>query len=352
MKTIEELLREEHARNLAQNAKGVQSSPIIDARAIFNGDYPEPEFVISDLLLRGTTILAGRPKIGKSWLALQLALSVARKSRALGRFEIERPGGVLYYGLEESPRRTKSRLRRFIERDEPYLENLRMAYRLPPLLNGGVAELDKRLADFSAQLLVIDTLLAVVRAGGNRDLLRSDYYEMKALCEIAEKHRLAVLVIHHLRKMPAGGYALDAVAGTTGLTASADSIWTLTPEAEGNCKLTVQGRDMENRDYELTFRKTEQDFGWQVLAEGAECGLSRERRDILTILQQEGAKKPSDVARLLGNKNVVTVRRLIQEMVRDGVIRRQSNGTYVPVVGASLNTVNGVNGTGGVNGAG
>src|SRR5690242_7219011 len=127
MKTIEELLREKHARHVAQNGNGVQSPPTIDARAILNGDYPEPEFVISDLLLRGVTILAGRPKIGKSWLALQLALSVARNSRALSRFEVMRPGGVLYYGLEESPRRTKSRLRRFIQTDEPYLENLRMA---------------------------------------------------------------------------------------------------------------------------------------------------------------------------------------------------------------------------------
>ena len=330
MKTIEALLREEHAQHFVSERQRDLASPILDARAIFNGDYPEPEFVISDLLMRGVTILAGRPKIGKSWLALQLALSVARGSRALGRFGVERSGGVLYYGLEESPRRTKSRLRKFINHDEPYLENLGMAYRLPPLLNGGAIEIDKRLAGNQAELLVIDTLLAVVRETGNRDLLRSDYNEVKALCEIAEKHRLAVLLIHHLRKMPAGGYALDAVAGTTGLTASADSIWTLTPETEGNCKLTVQGRDMENRDYELVFGKTEPDFGWRVLAEGAECGLSRERRDILTILQQEGAKKPSDVARLLGNKNVVTVRRLIQEMSKDGVIRRQSNGTYVP----------------------
>ena len=135
--------------------------------------------------------------------------------------------------------------------------------------------------------------------------------------------------------MAAGGYALDAVAGTTGLTASADSIWTLTSEADGNCKLTVQGRDMENRDYELTFSKAEEDFGWRVLAEGVECGLSRERRDILAVLQQEGAKKPAEIARLLGNKNVVTVRRLIQEMAHDGVIRRQSNGTYVTESGLS-----------------
>jgi predicted transcriptional regulator len=59
--------------------------------------------------------------------------------------------------------------------------------------------------------------------------------------------------------------------------------------------------------------------------------MSEERRDILLILQQEGAKKPAEIARLLGNKNINTTRRLIQKLAYDGLIRLQSNGTYITV---------------------
>jgi len=55
-----------------------------------------------------------------------------------------------------------------------------------------------------AELLVINTLLAVVLAHGNREVLRTDYNEVKLPCQIAERHHTAVLVIPHLRKMPAG----------------------------------------------------------------------------------------------------------------------------------------------------
>lgn len=303
----------------------------IDARAIFNASYPDPVFVIRDLLLRGVTILAGRPKVGKSWLALQLSIAVAvDQKRVLGKLEVARPGRVLYCGLEESPARTKHRLQKFISHDTPLLENLRMVYRLKPLLAGGAAELDAELTFNPAQLLVIDTLLAVVQPSGKRDVMRTDYQEIRTLTELVEKHKVAILLVHHLRKVAASAYPLDAVAGTTGVTAPADSVWVLTREAKGNHKLTVQGRDMENREYELAFKTDDESFGWQVLAEGAECGMSQERRDILTVLGREGAQQPAAIARLLGNKNEVTVRRLLQGLVHDGLIRKQSNATYVP----------------------
>ena len=95
--------------------------------------------------------------------------------------------------------------------------------------------------------------------------------------------------------------------------------------------------------YALRFN-TSAPYGWQVIGEGAEVGMSAERRDILTVLQQEGAKRPADIARLLGNKNVVTVRRLIQKLSADGLIRKQSDGTYVPSPDVLPHSyVNGVN---------
>jgi len=69
-------------------------------------------------------------------------------------------------------------------------------------------------------------------------------------------------------------------------------------------------------------------FGWHILAEGNEIGMSQERKDVLLVIEQEGRLKPSGIARLLGNKNVITVRRLLQKMVADDLVSKDGNGSY------------------------
>ena len=66
-------------------------------------------WVIPIYLAEGLTILAGKPKIGKSWLALMLALAVARTTEALDQF-VENGGAVLYGAFEDNERRMKARV--------------------------------------------------------------------------------------------------------------------------------------------------------------------------------------------------------------------------------------------------
>ena len=75
-------------------------------------------FIFNRLLAVGLTILAGRPKSGKSWLTLQMAIDAAMKRAFLGRFEIETPMNVLYFGLEEAPGRTHNRLRKVLRKND------------------------------------------------------------------------------------------------------------------------------------------------------------------------------------------------------------------------------------------
>jgi RecA-family ATPase len=55
----------------------------------------------------GCILLAGPPKVGKSWLTLGLGLSVASGGKALGRIDVT-AGQVLYLALEDTPRRLKA----------------------------------------------------------------------------------------------------------------------------------------------------------------------------------------------------------------------------------------------------
>ena len=75
---------------------------------ILTTDWPKPVWAIPGLLPVGLTILAGRPKVGKSWLTLQIALAVASGGRVLG--QPGEKGPVLYLALEDPPRRLKERM--------------------------------------------------------------------------------------------------------------------------------------------------------------------------------------------------------------------------------------------------
>jgi hypothetical protein len=89
-------------------AEGSPLNPIT-ARKLMETDYPTPQFLVPGLIVEGLTLLAGRPKIGKSWLALACAVAVATGGEFLGRKATQ--GEVLYLALEDSPRRIKKRLR-------------------------------------------------------------------------------------------------------------------------------------------------------------------------------------------------------------------------------------------------
>ena len=80
----------------------------IDADTLQSTAYEPVSFVVDDLLPQGLHLLAGAPKIGKSWLALWLCLCAAQ-GKPLWTFAT-RPCEVLYLCLEDSFQRIQSLL--------------------------------------------------------------------------------------------------------------------------------------------------------------------------------------------------------------------------------------------------
>ena len=70
--------------------------------------YKPIEFVIDELVAQGLYILAGAPKVGKSWLALDMCLSIAKGESVLGQKTLQ--GTALYLCLEDSYARIQNRL--------------------------------------------------------------------------------------------------------------------------------------------------------------------------------------------------------------------------------------------------
>ena len=81
-----------------------------DAVELYAKEFLPPRWSIHEILCEGLSVLAGRPKLGKSWLALCFALAIASGGLALGKKPVEQ-GDALFLGLEDGARRLQGRLR-------------------------------------------------------------------------------------------------------------------------------------------------------------------------------------------------------------------------------------------------
>jgi DNA-binding MarR family transcriptional regulator len=287
-----------------------------------------------ELLYPGVELFAARQKLGKSWLALQIAISVAGGPDIEG-LRSNQTGGVLYGALEESERRTIDRLRKLAGKGQ-WLDNLKFFYSLLPLMGGGEEQLQTLVRTQRPRLLVLDTLTAVVRASkSNTDVFRAQYDEVTRLRKLCEEHALTCLLLHHTRK-EAGGDAVTAVAGTGGITAAVDAVWRLRRTPEGFCELEVTGREIRETSLAMKL-ETENPFGWRVLGEARAESLSNTRRDILDLLKDEPNQTPAQIARDL-NKNAVTVRVTLKRLVSEGhVVKERGKYRTVSILSVSPN---------------
>ncbi len=312
------------------NGKPKVAKPEYDVQAIsafdlWDADVPEPEAIVEGVLYRGLTLLAGRPKIGKSLAALDLAMAIASGRNAFGVMPVKASGGVLYCDLENSRGTTKKRLRNFLSERTPYLQNLTFIRRLPKINEGGLDLLDEMLTAHPRELVVIDTLAKIVTPDKNRDAVRSDYTEVDRVRKLTEKHHCALLLVCHTRKMDAD-YAVDAVSGTTGVTAAADCVLVLKRDGRGGYVLSVNGRDVESTDFAMDFNNGH----WKLRGAANLTNLTDAQQDVLKVFEREGkdAMLPVEKIARLAGRQLPATHVLVHRMVEDGLIQRVSRGLY------------------------
>lgn len=114
------------------------------------------------------------------------------------------------------------------------------------------------LREFSqTKLVIIDTLQKVRSVGSSniRDgMYAVDYADVSALKTLADKHCIAVIFVHHLRKMADGNDPFNEVSGTAGIVGAADTTFILRRRRnEQSAELLVTGRDVEYQELQLKF---------------------------------------------------------------------------------------------------
>ena len=237
----------------------------IDADTLQSTAYEPVSFVVDDLLPQGLHLLAGAPKIGKSWLALWVCLCVAQ-GKPLWTFAT-RPCEVLYLCLEDSFPRIQSRLFDLTEDAPPTLHFAVMSQQLH---NGLVEQIEQFLREHpQTRLIVIDTLQRIRTAGNDANPYASDYRDIGVLKALADKHRIAILLVHHLRKMNDDD-PMNMISGTTGLSGATDSNFVLrkSQRRENTATLYCTGRDIPYRELALEFDG--EDHVWKLLSDDCE----------------------------------------------------------------------------------
>lgn len=241
-----------------------------NAAEILSRNIPPQRWVIDGLLPEGLTLLCGSPKAGKSWLSLDMALHVASGAPFWGRST--QAGNVLLLALEDGERRLKSRLEKLLEgREDLSPALLYPCFSVPPLEAGFAAGLDFQLKDFGGgervSLVVIDTL-GKVREPSRLDGYQRDYQQLAALKKVADKYHVAMLVIHHLRKMPSAD-VFDSISGTNGILGAADGAFVLkrNSRTDRNGKLFYTSRDADDSAFAVKF---DDSCRWNLLSDDAE----------------------------------------------------------------------------------
>ena len=228
---------------------------IYSSEYIMNTLMKPIEYCVDGLISQGLFILAGAPKVGKSWLALDMCLSIAKGEKVLGK--ATSCGHAVYLSLEDSLIRLQNRLYELT--DEPS-DNLNFAIMAESISNGLPEQIEycrKRFDDL--KIVVIDTLQKV--RNESESSYSSDYKELSVLKSLADKLGIAIVLVHHTRKC-SDGDPFNMISGSTGLSGCVDGSMVLIESKRGSrkAKLYCVGRDIENQEINVVFERSR----WKV----------------------------------------------------------------------------------------
>jgi hypothetical protein len=284
--------------------------------------------VVADIIVEGLTLLAGKPKIGKSWLLLHAAIAVARGGYTLGDVKCTE-GDVLYCALEDNKRRMRSRMSKLIDDREPWPDRLHFQYEMPRLADGGLDYIREWIEKADDPRLVIVDTLAMVRAPKGKDQTQydADYAAVLAMRELASTHGVAIVVVHHLRKMESDD-AFDTVSGTLGLTGAPDTILVLKRENSGATVLYGRGRDVADFEKAVMFNKNT--CTWAITGDADEARTTEARRRIIAAMNEIGEPAgPNDIA-AHARTSATNAKTLLRKLLKEGMIRKVDHGKYAP----------------------
>jgi hypothetical protein len=285
-------------------------------------------WAVPDLLPQGLAMLAGAPKAGKSFLAMNLAGAVGGGGTALGAIPVHK-GSAVYFALEDTESRTKWR-REVMFGPEP-LHGFYVRNRMPKWKDREWDLFEKWLVkNPDCRLVIVDTLVDIKPDPGTKtgfNAYESDAVWASEVKQLADGTGICLLLVHHLNKM-------DQISGTQGIPAKCDTLLQFRRDRDDETVgvLKVKGREVEERTMNLYFNKDT--YVWStVQGYGAAEEPSGVRKIVVDLVYRSAHPVSIELIRQeLDDRGHKTSResakQLLWRLVRQGVVERFCSGVY------------------------
>ena len=251
----------------------VTALDVIHADELMDKQFENTGALIDGFIGRGVYLLAGSPKIGKSWLVLWLAHRVCLGEN-VWEFK-SRQCDVLYISLEDPERRIQSRVAE-ITRGET--GNLWFATETELMGKGFEEQITGFLVEHpSVKFILVDTLQKVRQLRADQYSYAGDYEVISQMKSLADRFGITILLVHHTRKAGAAD-PFSMISGTTGLSGGVDGSLVMIKDErmDNRAKLYITGRDTLDMQLELLFDRASST--WQFLGYGGQERIQKRDR--------------------------------------------------------------------------
>ncbi|MDN4474635.1 AAA family ATPase [Demequina sp. SYSU T00192] len=233
-------------------------SPVRRGDELERMTFPPLQWAVQGVIPEGFGILAGPPKIGKSWLVYDVALAVSSGTRAFGIADPGPQREVLYLALEDSERRLQARARALlgagmrIPTEFNYVIDVQPSH-APDLIADWLGNVKTK-----SPVVLMDTLGRLLPPALPGETQYQRDYRIAALFKsLADgKPGATVLAVHHTRKAAAIDW-MDGTSGTNGLNGGADFTMNLERSRGNDCALLrITGRDVPDSAFAMNFERS------------------------------------------------------------------------------------------------
>ena len=264
------------------------------AKQLSEMSLPPTRYIVEGVLPMGMGLLVAKPKIGKSWMTLDLCLSVAAGIPFLG-FQTHQHG-TLYLALEDGPSRMKARILKVLD-GKPVPDAAHILFRAPRMDEGLLDSLGALLDDNpDIHLVCIDTLSKIrPKAKAYENAYDADYEFVGRLKDFADSRGICVLLVHHTSKRKTDD-SFENINGSTGILGASDFTIVLDKKnrMDDEASFILTGRDIEQQERIISFDKER--CKWTMQGTAAEIAAQRRIQEYednpivqtLRILLQQG----------------------------------------------------------------
>lgn len=296
--------------------------PVMSADEVLNAQFTDPFVAVEGMLHAGLTFLGAKPKMHKSWMALQLLCAISSPTGYfLGRKLMH--GRALYISLEDNVRRLHKRMTaqgwpHGLPFDVIYADTYRQ--RIGNIAAQGADVLCDMMLSKDYRIAVIDPFGKAIAASD------SDMYDLAGMTnalaklqEFAIAHdRVIMFIAHHPKELRETHDPITDIMGTIAIGATMDTAWGIYRErGQQMAEFVVAGRDLED-ELQLAIHFDKLTCSWVYDGKTSDLVLTEKRVELMAVLDMNGSLTHKGICEIT-NQDGGNVTHRMGDLLREGL---------------------------------